>query len=129
MLNIIRNFFILQLYSIWTWLPTRYAVCQPLLLYTSEEHGTSLVTLYSRVENYQPTIIVIKNTENEVRVKFYYTVYDSNFLSKPLPFCNTTVWIQSQQRASQTTMLYHVVCNKKTYRLYRKMTINGHFSI
>ena len=55
-----------QLYAIWTWLPTRYAVCQPLLLYTSEEHGTSLVTLYSRVENYQPTVIVIKNTEDEV---------------------------------------------------------------
>ena len=55
-----------QLYAIWTWLPTRYAVCQPLLLYTSEEHGTSLMTLYTRVENYQPTVIVIKNTENEV---------------------------------------------------------------
>lgn len=55
-----------MLYAIWTWLPTRYAVCQPLLLYTSEEHGTSLVTLYSRVENYQPTIIVIKNCEDEI---------------------------------------------------------------
>ncbi|WAR28276.1 SKY-like protein, partial [Mya arenaria] len=54
-----------KLYAVWTWLPTRYAVCQPELLFTTEEHGTSLVTLYQRVENYQPTIIVIKTTKDE----------------------------------------------------------------
>ncbi|XP_060604259.1 GTPase-activating protein skywalker-like isoform X2 [Ruditapes philippinarum] len=55
-----------MLYAILKWIPTRYAICQPELLYTSEEHGTSLVTLYQRVENYQPTIIVIKTTQDEV---------------------------------------------------------------
>ncbi|XP_053404919.1 GTPase-activating protein skywalker-like [Mercenaria mercenaria] len=55
-----------KLYAILKWIPTRYAICQPELLYTSEEHGTSLVTLYQRVENHQPTIIVIKTTQDEV---------------------------------------------------------------
>lgn len=55
-----------MLYTIWTWLPPRFAVCQPELLYTSEEHGTSLMTLYSRVESYQPTLIFIKTTTDEV---------------------------------------------------------------
>lgn len=54
------------LYTIWNWLPSRCTVCQPELLYTSEEHGTSLVTLYQRVEHYQPTIIVIKTTRDEI---------------------------------------------------------------
>lgn len=55
-----------MLYTVWTWLPIRYAVSQPELLYTSEEHGTSLVTLYQRVESYQPTVIVIKTTRDEI---------------------------------------------------------------
>lgn len=53
-------------YVIWSWLPARSAVCQPLLLYTSEEHGVSLKTLYAKTEEYEPTIIVIKTTSNEV---------------------------------------------------------------
>lgn len=55
-----------MLYTIWSWLPARYAVCQPELLYTSEEHGTSLRTLYTRIENHQPTLILIKTTTDEV---------------------------------------------------------------
>lgn len=55
-----------KLYTIWSWLPARYAVCQPELLYTSEEHGTSLRTLYTRIENHQPTLILIKTTTDEV---------------------------------------------------------------
>ncbi|XP_061189632.1 uncharacterized protein LOC133197554 [Saccostrea echinata] len=55
-----------DLYTIWSWLPARCAVCQPELLYTSEEHGTSLRTLYTRIENHQPTLILIKTTTDEV---------------------------------------------------------------
>ncbi|KAH3811050.1 GTPase-activating protein skywalker-like [Dreissena polymorpha] len=55
-----------RLYAVWTWLPNRFSVCQPELLYTTEEHGTSLVTLYQRVENHQPTVIVIKTTNDEI---------------------------------------------------------------
>lgn len=62
-------YFHFQLYTIWTWLPARFAVCQPELLYTSEEHGTSLMTLYSRVESYQPTLIFIKTTTDEVNFR------------------------------------------------------------
>ncbi|ESP00285.1 hypothetical protein LOTGIDRAFT_141064 [Lottia gigantea] len=55
-----------QIHLIWSWLPPRLAVCQPTLLYTSEEHGTSLRTLYSKVEDYHQTIIVIQTTVGEI---------------------------------------------------------------
>lgn len=60
--------FCLQFYVIWSWLPARSAVCQPKLLYTSEEHGVSLRTLYVMTEEYEPTIIVIKTLTDEVIV-------------------------------------------------------------
>ncbi|XP_036362769.1 GTPase-activating protein skywalker-like isoform X2 [Octopus sinensis] len=53
-------------YVIWSWLPARSAVCQPKLLYTSEEHGVSLRTLYVMTEEYEPTIIVIKTLTDEI---------------------------------------------------------------
>ncbi|GAB1601195.1 GTPase-activating protein skywalker-like [Argonauta hians] len=53
-------------YDIWSWLPARSAVCQPKLLYTSEEHGVSLRTLYMMTEEYEPTIIVVKTLTDEI---------------------------------------------------------------
>lgn len=39
----------------------------PELLFTSDEHGTSLRTVYSKIESRQQTLFFIRNTENEVR--------------------------------------------------------------
>ncbi|XP_064638457.1 GTPase-activating protein skywalker-like isoform X2 [Lineus longissimus] len=55
-----------QLQAIWQWLPTRMTVYQPEMLYTTHEHGTSLKTLYSRVEDREPTLIVVKTSNGEV---------------------------------------------------------------
>ncbi|XP_050388396.1 GTPase-activating protein skywalker isoform X2 [Patella vulgata] len=55
-----------MIHLIWGWLPPRLAVCQPFLLYTSEEHGTSLRTLYSKIEDKTQTIIIIKTTRGEI---------------------------------------------------------------
>lgn len=39
---------------------------QPILLYTTEEHGCSLTTFYVRVEQHEPTLLMIKTCNNEV---------------------------------------------------------------
>ncbi|CAD6999469.1 unnamed protein product [Ceratitis capitata] len=39
---------------------------QPVLLYTTEEHGCSLTTFYVRVEQHEPTLMMIKTCNNEV---------------------------------------------------------------
>lgn len=40
---------------------------QPILLYTTEEHGCSLTTFYVRVEHHEPTLLLIKTCNNEVK--------------------------------------------------------------
>lgn len=48
------------------WLPFRFAIYRPVLLYTSIEHGTSLMTLYKNSDQYPYTIIVIETTHDEI---------------------------------------------------------------
>jgi len=58
--------FLFQLFTLWTWLPVRITMYQPVLLYTTEEHGCSLTTFYVRVEHHEPTVLMIKTCNNEV---------------------------------------------------------------
>ncbi|XP_014204610.1 TBC1 domain family member 24 [Copidosoma floridanum] len=55
-----------DLFTLWSWLPVRITMYQPILLYTTEEHGCSLTTFYVRVEKYEPTLLMIKTCNNEV---------------------------------------------------------------
>ncbi|KDR15241.1 TBC1 domain family member 24 isoform X3 [Zootermopsis nevadensis] len=55
-----------ELFTLWTWLPVRITMYQPVLLYTTEEHGCSLTTFYVRVEQHEPTLLMIKTCNNEV---------------------------------------------------------------
>lgn len=48
----------------------RITMYQPILLYTTEEHGCSLTTFYVRVEQHEPTLLMIKTCNNEVSVFF-----------------------------------------------------------
>ena len=41
-------------------------MADPELIYSSNEHGISLTTFYTRSEKYEPTILLIKTTEGEV---------------------------------------------------------------
>lgn len=59
-------FFYLQLQIIWEWIPIRLSLMKPTLLFSSEEHGTAIRTLYTRTEHASQTILVIKTTANEV---------------------------------------------------------------
>ncbi|XP_007891797.2 TBC1 domain family member 24 isoform X2 [Callorhinchus milii] len=55
-----------EMREIWSWIPERFALCQPILLFTTSEHGCSLARFYSHCEGNEPTIILIKTTEREV---------------------------------------------------------------
>ncbi|XP_018401577.1 PREDICTED: TBC1 domain family member 24 isoform X1 [Cyphomyrmex costatus] len=55
-----------DLFTLWSWLPMRITMYQPTLLYTTEEHGCSLTTFYVRVEQHEPTLLMIKTCNNEV---------------------------------------------------------------
>ena len=56
----------LQLLQLWERVPARFALCSPLLLYTSSEHGFSLKTFYQRVGTFEPTVLLLRTTEGEV---------------------------------------------------------------
>ena len=56
-----------QLLAIWDELPERIISVKPTLAYSSNEHGVSLTTFFTRVDKYEPSIIVIRNSNKEVR--------------------------------------------------------------
>ncbi|KAF1449282.1 TBC24 protein, partial [Pygoscelis papua] len=55
-----------EMRDIWSWIPERFALCQPLLLFTTLEHGCSLSRFYSHSEGQEPTLLLIKTTAKEV---------------------------------------------------------------
>ncbi|XP_063375962.1 GTPase-activating protein skywalker isoform X3 [Cydia fagiglandana] len=59
-----------ELFTLWSWLPVRITMYQPVLLYTTEEHGCSLTTFYVRVEHHEPTLLMIKTCNNEVGIMY-----------------------------------------------------------
>ncbi|XP_070536041.1 GTPase-activating protein skywalker-like [Ptychodera flava] len=55
-----------QLQTIWRWLPQRIALCKPVLLFTTEEHGSSITAMFNRCEDEEPTILLVKTTSGKV---------------------------------------------------------------
>ncbi|XP_067950092.1 GTPase-activating protein skywalker-like isoform X2 [Watersipora subatra] len=56
----------LQQLKVWSWLPPAEAVKEPELAFTTNEDGYSLKTLYDKVENCGPTLLVIRTIGNDV---------------------------------------------------------------
>ncbi|MBN3274756.1 TBC24 protein, partial [Polyodon spathula] len=54
-----------EMRDIWAWIPERFALCQPQLLFTTSEHGCSLNSFYAQSEGYEPTLLLIRTTEQE----------------------------------------------------------------
>jgi len=52
--------------TIWQWLPERLTTVTPKLAYSSDEHGTSLTTFYTRCQPFEQTILVVKTTNGEL---------------------------------------------------------------
>ncbi|XP_005869419.1 TBC1 domain family member 24 isoform X1 [Myotis yumanensis] len=55
-----------EMRDIWSWIPERFALCQPLLLFSSLQHGYSLTRFYFQCEGHEPTLLLIKTTQKEV---------------------------------------------------------------
>ncbi|XP_010135666.1 PREDICTED: TBC1 domain family member 24-like, partial [Buceros rhinoceros silvestris] len=51
---------------IWSWIPERFSLYPPLLLFSTSEDGCSLQRFYTCCEGYEPTVLLIKTTEGEV---------------------------------------------------------------
>uniref|UniRef100_A0A8C3MPU7 TBC1 domain family member 24 n=1 Tax=Geospiza parvula TaxID=87175 RepID=A0A8C3MPU7_GEOPR len=53
---------------VWSWLPERFSLFPPLLLFSTSQDGCSLqrVKFYTCCEGYEPTVLLIKTTEGEV---------------------------------------------------------------
>ncbi|KAG8506379.1 TBC1 domain family member 24, partial [Galemys pyrenaicus] len=56
-----------EMRDIWSWVPERFALCQPLLLFSSLQHGYSLSRFYLQCEGHEPTLLLIKTTQKERR--------------------------------------------------------------
>ncbi|XP_064151473.1 TBC1 domain family member 24 isoform X2 [Loxodonta africana] len=56
-----------EMRDIWSWVPERFALCQPLLLFSSLQHGYSLTRFYFQCEGHEPTLLLIKTTQKELQ--------------------------------------------------------------
>jgi len=55
-----------DLMTIWHMIPVRFTMISPKLVYSTNEHGTSLGSFYNLAGQYEPTILVIKTTTQQV---------------------------------------------------------------
>ncbi|XP_063967175.1 GTPase-activating protein skywalker-like [Lytechinus pictus] len=55
-----------QLHTLWSWVPSRFSIYQPRLVFTTQEHGFSLTTFFTRCEYCEPTILLIKTSDQEI---------------------------------------------------------------
>ncbi|KAG8128920.1 hypothetical protein E2320_015634, partial [Naja naja] len=51
---------------VWSWIPERFSLYPPVLLFSTSENGYSLQRFYSCCEGYEPTLLLLKNTLGEV---------------------------------------------------------------
>ncbi|KAJ8363473.1 hypothetical protein SKAU_G00123040 [Synaphobranchus kaupii] len=51
---------------VWAWIPERFALFHPTLLFSTSEHGHSLASFYSHVEGYEPTVLLLKTVDEGV---------------------------------------------------------------
>lgn len=52
--------------QIWRWLPTRYQILELEVTYSSNIHGSRLMTVFDKIEFYQASIIVIQTMDNKI---------------------------------------------------------------
>uniref|UniRef100_A0A8C2CBF2 TBC1 domain family member 24 n=1 Tax=Cyprinus carpio TaxID=7962 RepID=A0A8C2CBF2_CYPCA len=75
-----------EIRDIWSWIPERYALCQPQLLFTTSTHELLncfinmvcdvLFRFYSHCEGYEPTLMLIRTTDGEVCGAFLSTDWE-----------------------------------------------------
>ncbi|XP_011601714.1 TBC1 domain family member 24 isoform X1 [Takifugu rubripes] len=65
-----------EMRDIWSWIPERFALCQPHLLFTTTNHGCSLNRFYSHCEGHEPTLLLIRTTDGDVCGAFLSTDWE-----------------------------------------------------
>ncbi|CAB1443963.1 unnamed protein product [Pleuronectes platessa] len=65
-----------EMRDIWSWIPERFALCQPQLVFTTSTHGCSLNRFYSHCEGYEPTLLLIRTTDGDVCGAFLSTDWE-----------------------------------------------------
>jgi hypothetical protein len=56
-----------QFATIWNWLPVRYKITEPKLLYSSPVHGFNLTTLLQNTKEREPILMIIKSKDQNVK--------------------------------------------------------------
>jgi hypothetical protein len=59
-----------QFVTLWNWLPVRLSLSQPVLVFTTQEHGFRLQSLLEKIDEIEYSIIIIKSTNGEVSFLF-----------------------------------------------------------
>ncbi|KAH6925889.1 hypothetical protein HPB50_011508 [Hyalomma asiaticum] len=54
-----------QMCVLWNWLPPRITTLQPELIYSTNEHGSSLTNFYVHTDTWEPTLLVVLTTRGE----------------------------------------------------------------
>ncbi|KAH7941913.1 hypothetical protein HPB49_018501 [Dermacentor silvarum] len=54
-----------QMVVLWNWLPPRITMLQPELIYSTNEHGSSLTNFYVHTDTWEPTVLVVLTTRGE----------------------------------------------------------------
>lgn len=65
-----------EMRDIWSWIPERFALCQPQLLFSTSTHGCSLNRFYSHCEGYEPTLLLLRTTDGDVCGAFLSTDWE-----------------------------------------------------
>jgi len=63
--------------TIWTWIPQRYRLHDPRIIFNSEEDGFNLRTLISKCSDYIPTLLIVKTKEQKILGAFCDQVWET----------------------------------------------------
>lgn len=71
-----------QWYSLWQWIPERFQIYSPQKIYEAETHGYNIVSMYNRLDEIEPFILLIKTAKGDVfgaycSSSFYYRIVQS----------------------------------------------------
>jgi hypothetical protein len=70
-----KYLYVFKFRTIWSWLPERFTIKTPQLIFTTLENGNSLNTLYNRIDLLEHCLIVIKTIQNEVNKNYIIFTY------------------------------------------------------
>ncbi len=101
---------VLQFEVLWSWLPHRYVIKDPVLLFTTDKSGFNLRTLLGCVQNMYPSVLIIKTDKGEViiiHLSIHPSIYHLSSLFIPRVFSNHLFYSYfTHISLSTTTYLY-----------------------